>query len=170
MAFPIANHCGSREGSGEKNRERRDPCDSVEAASGWRSKYGCPEFLYKCLQNPVVAIVALDRRHELVPHAVGVRTADVVTLQQYLVASADAHHAMTKIVEARAVPTGAEQAHRNQNRGRCRNQPSEPTHQSPASTGSGGKETAIGRTRCACGTAAAEIEGIIATTAPKIST
>src|SRR5579872_5439636 len=111
MTSPIANHGDRRERSGKEDRERSDPCDSVEAASGGGGQHRSSEFLYKRLQHAVVTVVALNRRHELLAHAVRVRTTDMVAFEQYLVAAADAHHAMTKIVEARPISTGPEQQH-----------------------------------------------------------
>jgi hypothetical protein len=66
-------------------------------------------FLHERLLDQAVAVAAADGGHQFVAHAVGVGAADVVALQQNLVAAADAHHLMADFVEARGRVAGAEQ-------------------------------------------------------------
>jgi hypothetical protein len=60
------------------------------------------------LLDQAVAISAIDRCHEFIAHAVGIRAADVVAFQKNLFAAADAHHLVADFVEARGGIAGAE--------------------------------------------------------------
>jgi hypothetical protein len=63
--------------------------------------------LHEGLLDQAVAIAASDGGHELVAHAVGIGAADVVALEQNLVASADAHQLMADFVKAGSGISGA---------------------------------------------------------------
>ena len=68
-----------------------------------------PYFWTKACSTRLSLSPRIDRCHEFVAHAVGIRAADVVAFQKNLVAAADAHHLMADFIEARgriAAPRG----------------------------------------------------------------
>ncbi len=89
--------------------EGHDPSHPIEAGCGGSGDHGRPVFLHEALQDEIVVIVAafVERGLQLVAHLVGVRAADVIAFEQYLAASADAHHSMAEIFEARGIVAGA---------------------------------------------------------------
>ncbi|HVI80675.1 MAG TPA: hypothetical protein VM715_21500, partial [Candidatus Acidoferrum sp.] len=104
----------------------------------------------------------------MISHALGIATTDVIAFQQNLIASAYAHHAMAEIVEARVIAACTQDANSEHNCKKSCTQAAEQPHQSPAPTGSEwiGSAAAETGTRWIWGTAAADIEGSIATTVP----
>jgi hypothetical protein len=65
--------------------------------------------LHEALQNEVVIIIVafIERGQELVAHFLGGLAADVIAFEQYLAASAGAHHAMAQVFEACGIVAGA---------------------------------------------------------------
>ena len=93
----------------DQHKIRRDPGDAVESGLGGRGHHGSAIFLDERLQGEIVIVAAIHRGNQFRSHAVGIGASDVIAFQQNLVAAADAHHAMAKIVEAGGFVPGTEQ-------------------------------------------------------------
>ena len=61
------------------------------------------------LQGEIVVVAAIECGCEFAAHAVGVLAADVIALEQDLVAAADAHQVMAQVVEAGVVIADAQE-------------------------------------------------------------
>ena len=106
------------EGHAERESyEWHDPGNAVEAAGGRGGDYGRAVVLHEALHDEVVIVAAIQCRDQLVPHFVGRRTPDVIAFEQDLSASANAHHAMTELVEAGIVAGTQEEKDRQDNEG-----------------------------------------------------
>src|SRR5437588_8729648 len=86
-----------------QHREGHDPGNSVETRGGGRGQNGSSIFLHERLQDEVVTVAAAQTRSQFVSHASRSRTADVVALEQNLIASAGADQLVANGVEARIV-------------------------------------------------------------------
>src|ERR1700683_4762797 len=98
--FPRSNHRKDREESEKQRHKRHDPCGAIESRSARRSQHRWSVFLYESWLHQAVPIPAADGGHKFISHAIGIGAADMVTLQQNLVAAANAHELMTDFVEA----------------------------------------------------------------------
>jgi len=105
--LPDANDVDDQTEAEDQDGERHDPRSAVKAAGGGSGEDGRSVFLHEGLLDEAVAVAAADGGHEFVAHAVGVGAADVVALEQDLVASADAHELMAEFVEAGGGVSGA---------------------------------------------------------------
>jgi hypothetical protein len=65
----------------------------------------------KTLQHKIVAVAALDAGHKLLAHAIGVSAADVIALDEHLVAAAHAHERVAEAIETRIGIAGAHGCH-----------------------------------------------------------
>src|SRR5207302_2274752 len=100
---PGADHEDHGSETAEQGNEWHDPGDATKSAGAGSCHDGGAVFLDERLQREVVIIAAIERRRQLVAHAVGILAAHVVALQQYLVAAADAHQVMAEIAKARVL-------------------------------------------------------------------
>ena len=95
-------HQGHDAGHGKrKDHERHDPGNAVEAGGRWRREYCVAVLLNETLQHKIVTVTALDGGHKLLAHAIGVRAANVIALEEHLVAAAHAHERVAEAIEAR---------------------------------------------------------------------
>src|SRR5262249_25649270 len=101
--IPVANQQYQPDHTQSKREIRDDPGDAVESAAGGRDENRGPVFLDKRLESEVVAFRAVNARCKLAAHAVRISTTYVVTLEQHLVATANAHQLMAELIEARIV-------------------------------------------------------------------
>ena len=84
------------------------------SAGGAASEVG-PYFSHKGGKDRLVAVAPVDAGHQFLAHPIGVWAADVVALQQELVAAAAAHDLVAQLVEARAgICGGSRQNHGGQ--------------------------------------------------------
>ena len=86
-----------------ENHKGHDPGHAVEARRRRRGQHRVAVLLNETLQHQAVAVATLDGGHQLVAHAIGVGAADMVALQQHLVAAAHAHQAVAETIEAASV-------------------------------------------------------------------
>src|SRR5215813_2583482 len=108
LPHPHQPHC--KRASCEEYRERHDPGNNVEAAVRRSGQHGVAVLLYETLQHQRIAVTTLEASGELVAHAVRIGAADVVTLQQNLVAATHAHELMAEFAKA-CVSVSAHKAH-----------------------------------------------------------
>src|SRR5579863_7737092 len=140
-----------------------NPGNAVESGPGGRSQYRRTILLDERLQREIVVVAAIDGGNQFRPHAVRIGTANVIAFQQNLVAAADAHHAMAKIIKASSLVTCAKQQGYADAQRDDLEYPlaRRKRHQSPAPTGAGW-------TRAGAMTRTGAVFGIIATTVPTI--
>src|SRR5215813_4714363 len=97
--FPGANNEDCQKYAENQRHKRHHPGHPVETCR-WRcSQHGRSILLHETLQRKVVAVAAIKRSHQFAAHAIGIRAAHVVALQQNLAAAAGAHQAMTEIAK-----------------------------------------------------------------------
>ena len=85
----------------QQNCKRHNPCDAIKALRARRGQNGGAILLHKRLQDQIVVVALVDARNQLIAHALGSRAANVVALQQHLVAAATANHLVTEFIETR---------------------------------------------------------------------
>src|SRR5207248_11650436 len=109
---PFSPHANDENNQAYANHDyqiRHDPRKPVEAAIGWDGEHGCPVIQNEPLQHAVVGFSAINCRHQFVAHSRRVTAANVIALEQNLIAAADTHHLMAKAVDAHGVIACAEQ-------------------------------------------------------------
>src|SRR6185437_7379217 len=92
----------------KKSGEGDDPGVNVETAAERSGEDSWAVFADEPIEHAVIGQPGRDFRAEFSNHAVGVRTADVVALEEHLAAAADAHELVAESVEARRGSASAE--------------------------------------------------------------
>jgi len=98
--LPSADHENHCDDSNPECHEWKDPGGAIEAGGGGSGEHRGSVFLDESLLYQAVIVAAAEGSHQFVAHAVGSGTADVVTLEQNLVAAADAHQLVADLGEA----------------------------------------------------------------------
>ena len=106
--LPQSHQPDGQDDCNHEHGEWHDPRDAIEAGRGRRGQHSVAVLLHEALQDERVVVTARQASGQFVAHAIRVGAADVVALQQNLIAAAGAHQLMAKLVEA-GVGVGAEE-------------------------------------------------------------
>src|SRR5882724_1244814 len=108
FVFPRADDEDDERNPQPQSQKWHDPGHAVEASGSRSSDYGGTVVLHESLQDEIVTLGAIESRHQLIPHFVGIRATNVIAFEKNLTASARAHHPVAELVETGGV-TGAEE-------------------------------------------------------------